>query len=58
MINCKKGVIEYKTVKLKMIGSSHFEPGQTKWRTKINTYISIQYNYFIKKQIAKLTNNY
>ena len=44
----EKSVIECKTVKLKLIDSSYFELGQTKWRTKIKrrlklfTYISIQ----------------
>ena len=41
-IECKKSTIECKTVKLKMIDSSYFELGQTKfkWRTKILTLLS------------------
>ena len=59
VIECKKcnwvqkglDVIECKTVKLKMIDSSYFKLGETKWRTKMKlrlklfTYVSMQLSH-------------
>ena len=64
-IKCKKLKLSAKkwnwvqNGEIKMIDSSYYELGQTKWRTKIKQRLKlqVQYNYLMTKQSAKLNNN-